>query len=90
MPPSQLVQEPPPDSDPTSESTDEEDDREEEERLEVCYYSEYGGTDDEQKPGGVYEVTPKLDSGGTTPAKPRSVPVPNIRACGKSPPKRLK
>ncbi len=36
------------------------------------------------------EVTPQLDSGGTTPIKPRSVPVPNIRACGKSPPRRLK
>ncbi len=36
------------------------------------------------------EVTPQLDSGGTTPIKPRSVPVPNIRACGKSPPKRFK
>ena len=73
MPPSQLVHEPPPepppDSDPESESTDEEDDRDEEERLGVCYFSEYGGTDDEQKPGGVYEVTPKLDSGSTTPTR---------------------
>ena len=90
MPPSQLVQEPPPDSDPTSESTDEEDDRDKEERLGVCYFSEYGGTDDEQKPGGVYEVTPKLDSGSTTPTKPRPVPAPRVQACSKSSPKRLK
>ena len=60
------------------------------ERLGVCYFSEYGGTDDEQKPGGVYEVTPKLDSGSTTPTKPRLVPAPNVRACSKSSPRRLK
>ncbi len=36
------------------------------------------------------EVTPKLDSGSTTPTKPRLVPAPNVRACGKSPPKRSK
>ena len=90
MPPGQLVHEPPPDSDPKSESTDEEDDREEEERLGVCYFSEYGETEDEEKPGGVYEVTPKLDSGNTTPTKPRPVPAPNVRACSKSSPKRSK
>ncbi len=38
----------------------------------------------------MFEVTPKLDSGGTTPTKPRPVPAPNVRACSKSPPKRLK
>jgi hypothetical protein len=54
MPPGQLVHDPPPDSDPKSESTDEEDDREEEERLGVCYFSAYGETEDEEKPGGVY------------------------------------
>ena len=85
MPPGQLVHEPPPDSDPTSdsESTDEEDDREEEEGLEgTCYFSEYGEAEDgdSEKPEGVYEVTPKLDSrgGSTTPTKPRPVPAPNL------------
>ncbi len=48
------------------------------------------GSHGEEKPEGVLEVTPQLDSGGATPIKLRSVPVPNIRACGKSPPKRLK
>jgi hypothetical protein len=65
MPPGQLVHEPPaPASDPKSESTGEEDDREEEERLEsICDFSEYGPSEDEEQPRGVYEVTPKLDSG---------------------------
>jgi hypothetical protein len=94
MPPGQLAHEPPPDSDPKSESTDEEDDREAEEGLEgVCYFKfsrYYGETDDEGKPGGVYEVTPKLDSGSTAPTKPRPVPAPNVRACSKSSPKRSK
>ncbi len=33
--------------------------------------------------GRVYEVTPKLDSGSTTPTKPRPVSDrdPNVRAC---------
>jgi hypothetical protein len=89
MPPGQLVQEPPPASDPKSESesTDEEDDRVEEEGDGVCCYSEYGATDDE-KPGGVYQVTPKLDSGSTTPTKPRPVPAPNVRACSKRSPRK--
>ncbi len=39
---------------------------------------------------GVYEVTPKLDSGSTTPTKPRPVPAPNVRACSKSSPRRPK
>ncbi len=71
----------------------------------VCYFSEYEshgegspaeseedgtGPGSEEEPEGVLEVTPQLDSGGATPIKPRSVPVPNIRACGKSPPTRLK
>jgi len=89
MPPGQLVQEPPPASDPKSESesTDEEDDRAEEEKLEsVCYFSAYGQSEDEEQPRGVYEVTPKLDSGSTTPTKPRPVPAPNVRACSKSSP----
>ena len=91
MPPSQLVQEPPaPDSDPESESTDEEDERAGGVSDGVCYFSEYGATDDEKQPGGVYEVTPKLDSGSTTPTKPRLVPAPNVRACSKSSPRRLK
>ena len=90
MPPSQLVQEPPPDSDPESESTDEEDDRAGGASDGVCYFSEYGATDDEKQPGGVYEVTPKLDSGSTTPTKPRLVPAPNVRACSKSSPRRPK
>jgi hypothetical protein len=92
MSPGQLVQEPPPASDPKSESesTDEEDDRAEEEQLEVCYFSAYGQSDDEEQPRGVYEVTPKLDSGGTTPTKPRPVPAPNVRACSKSSPRRPK
>jgi hypothetical protein len=38
----------------------------------------------------VYEVTPKLDSGSTTPTKPRPVPAPNVRACSKSSPRRPK
>ena len=38
----------------------------------------------------MYEVTPKLDSGGTTPTKPRPVPAPNVRACSKSSPRRPK
>lgn len=92
MPPSQLVQEPPPDSDPESESTDEEleDDRAGGVSDGVCYFSEYGATDDEKQPGGAYEVTPKLDSGSTTPTKPRPVPAPNVRACSKSSPRKLK
>ena len=36
------------------------------------------------------EVTPKLASGSTTPTKPRPVPAPNVRACSKSSPRRLK
>jgi hypothetical protein len=87
IPPGQLVQEPPPASDPKSESTDEEDDREEDG---VCYFSEYGPSEDEVQPRGVYEVTPKLDSGSTTPTKPRPVPAPNVRACSKSSPRRPK
>ena len=90
MPPSQPVQEPPPDSDPESESTDEEDDRAGGVSDGVCHFSEYGATDDEKQPGGVYEVTPKLDSGSTTPTKPRPVPGPNVRACSKSSPRRPK
>ncbi len=43
-----------------------------------------------RKPRGVYEVTPKLDSGSTTPTKPRPVPAPNVRACSKSSPRRPK
>jgi hypothetical protein len=43
-----------------------------------------------EKPEGVYEVTPKLDSGSATPTKPRPVPAPNVRACSKSSPKRPK
>ena len=35
-------------------------------------------------------MTPQLDSGGTTPTKPRSVPAPNVRACSKSSPRRTK
>ncbi len=40
----------------------------------------------------MLQMTPQLDSGGTTPTKPpdRPVPVPNVRACSKSPPKRIK
>ena len=93
MPPGQLVHEPPPASDLKPESTDEEDDREEEERLDpdsVCYFSEYGQSADEENPRGVYEVTPKLDSGSTTPTKPRPVPAPNVRACSKSSPRKSK
>ncbi len=85
MPSGQLVQEPPPASDPKSESTDEEDDRADE----VCYFSEYGQSEDEEQPRGVYEVTPKL-GGSTTPTKPRPVPAPNVRACSKSSPRRPK
>jgi hypothetical protein len=57
-----------------------------------CYFSEYDGEEDEEEDEeGVFEVTPKLDSGGTTPTKPRRpVPAPNVRACSKSPPKRPK
>ncbi len=80
-------------SDPKSESTDEEDDRAEEERpASVCYFSAYGQSEDEEQPRGVYEVTPKLDSGNTTPTKPRPVlaPTRNVRACSKSSPRRPK
>ena len=45
---------------------------------------------DEEEFEDVFEVTPKLDSGGTTPTKPRRVPAPNVRACSKSPPKSLR
>jgi hypothetical protein len=105
MPPGQLVQAPPPASDSESESTDKEDDREEEERLDpdklkltmfatspsTCLRvtAEYGQSEDEEKLRGVYEVTPKLDSGSTTPTKPRPVPAPNVQACSKSSPRRL-
>lgn len=37
----------------------------------------------------MYEVTPKLDSGSTTPTKSRPVPA-NVRACSKSSPRRSK
>ena len=36
----------------------------------------------------MLQVTPQLDSGGTTPTKFR--PVPNVRACSKSPPAKIK
>ena len=48
------------------------------------------GVGSEEKPVGVLEVTPQLDSGGTTPIKLRPVPAPNVRACSKSSPRRLK
>ena len=79
--------------------------KEEEESEGVCHFSEYeshgagspaeseeDGTDSEEEPDSeeVLEVTPKLDSGSTTPAKPRSVPAPNVRACSKSSPRRTK
>jgi hypothetical protein len=48
------------------------------------------GTSSEEEPEEVLEVTPKLDSGSTTPTKPRSVPAPNVRACSKSSPRRPK
>ena len=49
---------------------------------------EEDGTSSEEEPDSeeVLEVTPKLDSGSTTPTKPRSVPAPNVRACSKSSP----
>jgi hypothetical protein len=82
---SQLVHETLPASAPDPKSTDEEDQEDDREDEGICYYSdsEYGDTEDEKKPGGVYEVTPKLDSGSTTPTKPRPVPAPNVRACSK-------
>ena len=48
------------------------------------------GTSSEEEPGDVLEVTPQLDSGSTIPTKPRPVPAPNVRACSKSSPRRLK
>ncbi len=50
------------------------------------------GVGSEETPEGVLEVTPQLDSGGTTPIKLRSAPAPNVlvRACSKSSPRRLK
>jgi hypothetical protein len=53
---------------------------------------EEDGTSSEEEPASeeVLEVTPKLDSGSTTPTKPRSVPAPNVRACSKSSPRRPK
>ncbi len=71
-------------------SADVEDDREEEGLGSFCRFSEYGEEEDEEEPEGLFEVTPKLDSGGTTPTKPRPVPSPNVRARCKSPPKTLK
>ena len=35
-------------------------------------------------------MRPRLDSGGTTPTKPRPAPVLNVRACSKSSPQRIK
>jgi hypothetical protein len=68
---------------------------------EVCHFSDLGsngegsqaeseedGTSSEEEPEEVLEVTTKLDSGSTTPTKPRSVPAPNVRACSKSSPPR--
>jgi hypothetical protein len=76
---------------PDLKSTDEEDQKDDREDDGICYFSEYGDTGDEEKPRGVYEVTPKLASGSTTRAtKPRPVPAPNVRACSKSSPRRLK
>jgi hypothetical protein len=90
MPPGQLVHETLPDP----KSTDEEDDREEEGLESFCYFSSgvrpVRPQEDEDEPERVFEVTPKLDSGGTTHTKPRPVPAPNVRACSKSPPTRLK
>ena len=52
---------------------------------------EADGTSSEEELEEVLEVTPRLDSGSTTPTKkPRSVPAPNVRACGKSSPRRPK
>jgi hypothetical protein len=51
---------------PDLKSTDEEDQKDDREDDEICYFSEYGDTGDEEKPRGVYEVTPKLASGSTT------------------------
>ncbi len=48
------------------------------------------GTSGEEELEDVLEVTPQLDSGSTTPTKPRPVPAPNVRACSKSSPRRLK
>ena len=90
MPSGQLVHETLPASAPDPKSTDEEDQEDDREDEGICYFSEYGDTEDERKPGGVYEVTPKLDSGSVTPTKPRPVPAPNVRACSKTPPRRSK
>ena len=54
-----------------------------------CHFSD-GEEEDEVEPEGVLQVTTRLDSGGTTPKKVRPVPVPNIRACSKSPPVKIK
>ncbi len=77
--------------------------KEEEKSEGVCHFSEYeshgegspaeseeDGTGSEEEPEDVLEVTPKLDSGSTTPTKPRPVPAPNVRACSKSSPRRPK
>ena len=54
-----------------------------------CHFSD-GEEEDEVEPEGVLQVTTRLDSGGTTHKKVRPVPVPNIRACSKSPPVKFK
>ena len=56
-----------------------------------CHFSDGEEEDElELELEDVLQVTTRLDSGGTTPKKVRPVPVPNIRACSKSPPVKFK
>jgi len=57
-----------------------------------CHFSD-GVEEDEEEPEpaeDVLQVSTRPDSGGTTPTKPRPVPVPNVRACSKSSPRKIK
>ena len=85
MPFDQLAHEPQPDS---KSETEEEEEQGEDEVHFSHGEEESSESEAAEEPEGVWQVTPQLDSGGTTPAK--IPPVPNIRACSKSPPKKLK
>ena len=80
MPFDQLAHEPQPDSKSKTE--------EEEEQWEDEVHFSHGEEEDEEKPEGVWHVTPRLDSGGTTPVK--IPPAPAVRAGFKSPPAKTK
>ena len=80
---------PAPQPDSKSETDEEEGEEKDDGVSDYCHFSD-GEEEDEVEPEGVLQVTTRLDSGGTTPKKVRPVPVPNIRACSKSPPVKFK